>query len=159
MLKAFAPVTRRKEIRARCQQISTSIWPTVQTLLCVYSQKSHMYKRFRCNSTDFPGAVMSPSLDNMFRNLKTKTKISHTFLFCQPCGNDPATAFCCLGHNKKCCSCFCCDLIFEIWSGMKKKLTEILTNVFQICMIERLANTFVPMFNILLGCGWLPVKQ
>lgn len=41
---------------------------------------------------------------------------------------------------------------------MKKKLTEILTNVFQICMIEGLANTFVPMFNILMGCGWLPVN-
>lgn len=35
MLKAFAPVTWRKEIRARCQQISTSTWLTRQTPLCV----------------------------------------------------------------------------------------------------------------------------
>lgn len=35
MLKAFAPATWRKEIRARCQQISKSTWLTGQTLLCV----------------------------------------------------------------------------------------------------------------------------
>lgn len=44
MLKAFAPVTWRKEIRARCQQISTSTWLTRRDLaLRAYSQQSHTH--------------------------------------------------------------------------------------------------------------------
>jgi len=58
MLKAFAPVTWREEIRARCQQISTSTWLIQRGLaLCVIPADVH--KGFR-----FPPVILRQTPDN-----------------------------------------------------------------------------------------------
>lgn len=121
MLKAFAPVTRRKEIRARCQQISTSIWPTVQSPHSVCIPESHM----RTKDSGATQLTLWPSLDKRFRNLKTKR--GRVFLFYQPCGNGQAAAFLCSMPKQRMLFLFSSRFNFlenvVLWER-KKKLSE-----------------------------------
>lgn len=77
MLKAFAPVTWRKEIRARCQQISTSTWHTRRTLLCVYvrvySEQSYT-KDSGATQVIFQGAILRQSPGKMFSEVLKRDK-------------------------------------------------------------------------------------
>lgn len=84
MLKAFAPVTWRKEIRARCQQISTSTWLTRQTLLCVRvcipsSRTQRIQVRLKWfSSGDFTSKSWQYVYNSQKFTLRTKTRQTKT---------------------------------------------------------------------------------